>query len=68
MLKAKVDKNTCIGCALCSGIAQDVFEMDYDAGKAVVKKDARITPENEAMAKDAEANCPVGAISLSQEG
>lgn len=67
MLKAKVDKETCIGCALCSGIAQDIFEMDYDAGKAIVKKSAKIVPENEAFAKDAEANCPVGAISLNQE-
>lgn len=65
-MKAKVDKELCIGCALCSGIAQDIFEMDYDAGKAVVKKDAKITPENEALAKDAEMNCPVNAISIKE--
>jgi len=67
MLKAKVDKEKCIGCALCSGIAGDIFEMDYDAAKAVVKKNAQIGRENEATARDAETNCPVGAISIVQE-
>ncbi len=66
-MKAKVDKELCIGCALCSGIAQDIFEMDYDAGKAVVKKDAKIGPDNMESAKSAEQNCPVAAISLKEE-
>lgn len=63
-MKATVDKETCIGCALCSGIADDIFEMDYDAGKAFVKKDAKIGPDNIERARDAELNCPVGAIKI----
>ena len=65
-MKAKVDKELCIGCALCSGIAQDIFEMDYDAGKAVVKKSAKIGPDNKERAKEAEQNCPVGAIKIKE--
>lgn len=63
---ATVDKETCIGCALCSGIADDIFEMDYDAGKAVVKKDAKVGLENKDRAKEAEQNCPVGAIMIKE--
>ncbi|MEK7064524.1 MAG: ferredoxin [Patescibacteria group bacterium] len=65
-MKASVNKDTCIGCALCSGIAEDIFEMDYDAGKAVVKKNAKIGPDNKERAKDAEKNCPVGAIGIKE--
>lgn len=65
-MKATVDKYLCIGCALCSGIAEDIFEMDYDAGKAVVKKEAMIGPENKERAKEAEQNCPVGAIKIKE--
>ena len=63
-MKASVDEKTCIGCALCSGIAEDIFEMDYEAGKAVVKKDAKIGPHNKDRAKESEQNCPVGAIKI----
>ena len=65
-MKASVNKDTCIGCALCSGIAEDIFEMDYDAGKAVVKKNAKIGPDNKERAKDAEKNYPVGAIGIKE--
>lgn len=65
-MKAKVDQKTCIGCALCSGIAEDIFEMDYEAGKAVAKKGVKIEAENQDRAKEAEQNCPVGAIKIEE--
>jgi len=62
-MKATVDRKTCIGCWLCSGIAEGVFEMDGE--KASPKKDADLSNKknlNEAL--EAEQNCPVGAIKL----
>ncbi|MGL4772008.1 MAG: ferredoxin [Clostridium sp.] len=62
-MKAKVDKESCIGCGLCPSICPEVFEMDDD-GKATVKGEAVPTScENEA--KEAEASCPVSAITVS---
>lgn len=63
-MKAYVDKDTCIGCGLCPSICEAVFEMDDD-GKAVAKN-PDVPSENEDEAKDAEASCPVSAISVSE--
>lgn len=63
---ATVDKVKCIGCTLCTGTADDIFEMDYDAGKAVVRTDVKIGSENKDRAKEAEQNCPVGAIKIKE--
>ncbi|AYE34434.1 ferredoxin [Clostridium septicum] len=59
-MKAKVDKDTCIGCGLCPSICPEVFEMDDD-GKAVAKV-ADVPDSNVDEAKDAESSCPVSAI------
>ena len=61
-MKAKVDRDTCIGCALCTSICPEVFEMD-DESIAVVKVD--IVPSDvEDTAKEAEDSCPTDAISI----
>lgn len=63
-MKANVDKETCIGCGLCPSICDAVFEMDDD-GKAKVIADP--VPEAcESDSKDAEASCPVNAISVEE--
>jgi ferredoxin len=49
-----VDKEKCIGCGACSATCPEGFEMKD--GKASVKKEAPCS-------KDAQAGCPVGAIS-----
>ncbi len=54
--KAKVDKDVCIGCGLCSGMHPEAFEMD-DEGKATA------VGGDDAAIEDAVASCPVGAIS-----
>lgn len=59
-MKAKVDKDTCIGCGLCPSICPEVFEMDDD-GKAVAKVED-VPDSNVDEAKDAESSCPVSAI------
>ena len=54
----KVDKSKCIGCGLCAGMCPDTFIMDED------NKSKVINPEINDCAKNAEQNCPVGAISI----
>lgn len=63
-MKAKVDRDTCIGCALCTSICPEVFEMD-DENIAIVIADP-IPADVEEQAKDAEDQCPVDAISIEE--
>lgn len=59
MKKVKVDKDLCIGCGACTGIAADVFAFGDD-GKAEVV--GEVTADNEASVEDAQNGCPVQAI------
>ena len=60
-MKASVDRDTCIGCGVCTGICPSVFEMDGD--KASTKVD--IVPEgDEDAAREAAESCPVEAIRI----
>ena len=54
----KVDPDTCIGCGLCTGLAQDVFELT-DAGVATVVEQPG--PDQKDEAREALASCPVAA-------
>ena len=54
-----VDKDLCIGCALCTQVCSDVFEMRAD-GTAEVKAGA---DTDAACIQEAVDQCPVGAIS-----
>lgn len=66
-MKAKVNKDICIGCGACTQIAENVFEFGSD-GLAEVKKDIKeIKQEDEESVLDAEGSCPVGAITVQQE-
>ena len=58
MKKVIVNKDLCIGCGACPGIAADVFTFD-DEGKAEA---GEVTAENEASVEEAIAGCPVQAI------
>lgn len=63
-MKVTVDRKTCIGCFLCNGMAEKVFEMAGD--KAIVKKDVDLTnKKNQKEANEAKEACPVGAIKIS---
>jgi ferredoxin len=53
-----VNKSKCIGCASCSSICPDVFEMKD--GKAYVKSGA---DTKKPCVKEAKDSCPVDAIS-----
>ena len=59
-MKVMVNKDECIGCGACMGIAEDVFEMD-DNGLSQVKVDT--VPEDKVEdVKEAVSSCPTSAI------
>lgn len=60
-LRAVVDRDTCIGCALCPQICPEVFKMEEDKAVAYVNP----VPAGVAdSARDAAAQCPVNAITV----
>lgn len=61
-MKACVDKNLCIGCGLCAAVASSVFSMDDDGLAVAVNKELDNALLDEA--RDAESQCPVGAIKV----
>ena len=63
-MKVKVDKETCIGCCLCSSMSSDVFYMDEN-GKSAVKESADIS-SNLSDINNCISSCPVGCIKLEE--
>ena len=59
-MKAKVNKDLCIGCGACQALVPDVFEIEDD-GLATVKVD-EIKEEYKEDVVDAIDNCPTSAI------
>ena len=61
-MKAYVDKDTCIGCELCTQNCPDVFRMDDDGKSVAINDDI---PENlQDVAVEARDSCPVSAIDI----
>lgn len=61
-MKAHIDKELCIGCGLCPSICPAVFDMDDDGKAKVIGSEVSSDLEDEV--KEAEAGCPVNAISI----
>ena len=59
-MKARVDQDACIGCAMCPDIAPEIFRMD-DTGKAESFND--VDNKNKTEVQQAIDTCPVEAIS-----
>ncbi len=62
-MKAKVDPDLCIGCAVCEAICEAVFEMDGDVAK--VKVDP-VPADAEESCREAADACPVEAIAITE--
>lgn len=63
-MKAKVNKDACIGCGACNVIAEGIFEMDDDGlAKAVVSE---IPEDKKEEVTDASESCPTSAIEIEE--
>lgn len=62
-MKVTVDDDACCGHGVCLATCPDVFDLS-DSGYAVVTVD-EIPPEYENAVRDAAAQCPERAISIS---
>ncbi len=63
-MKAKVDKNKCIGCGACTSIASNVFEFDDDGLAKAVQEEVK--EEDKESVKEAEESCPTGAVQVEE--
>lgn len=59
-MKVRVDRDLCIGAGVCVVIAPAYFELD-EQGLARTIKD-EVEPQDEELARQAEAGCPVEAV------
>ena len=62
-MKAKVDRDLCIGAAMCVGTAPEVFELDNEGLSHVVDPDAG----DEDLLREAAESCPVQAVILEDD-
>lgn len=60
MNKIIVDKNKCIGCGLCTAIADKTFRIGKDGKSEVFNQNS----DSEEKIKEAISSCPVTAISI----
>lgn len=65
MKKVFVDKNVCIGCGACCGVAPDVFTIGDD-GLSEVRENADLKTNQDEMEQASEI-CPVDAIKIEKE-
>ena len=63
-MKAKVNKDICIGCGACQAIEPDTFELDDD-GLAICKAES-IEESKQDDVRDAADSCPTGAIEVEE--
>lgn len=70
-MKARVKKDTCIGCGACTVIADNIFQIGDDGLAEVInpidnseEKVAIIKEEEIENVRDASESCPTSAIEL----
>lgn len=60
MVKAKVDKELCIGCGACEEICPEVFRLGEDGKSRVIAQKC----DSSGCCEEAAEACPVAAITL----
>lgn len=71
-MKARVKKDTCIGCGACTSIATNIFEIGDDGLAETInpeEKELKVKeiPDSEKdNVIDAYESCPVGAIEVNE--
>lgn len=71
-MKARVKKDTCIGCGACTVIADQIFEIGDDGLAEVInpmdnyreEKIGKVSKEEQENVRDASESCPTGAIEI----
>ena len=64
MEKVHVNRDVCIGCGACQGIASNIFEI-HEEGLATVVEGSNIKEAEEEI-QDAADMCPTGAIVIDE--
>ena len=68
-MKAKVNKDLCIGCGACAAIVPDVFQIGDDGLAEVITdnevKETEVSKDLIDEVKDAAEGCPTSAIEIS---
>jgi ferredoxin len=62
-MRARVDRDLCIGSAMCVATAPDVFELDDEGLSRVVDQDAG----TDELLREAAEGCPVQAVILEDD-
>ena len=69
-MKAKVNKDVCIGCGACTAVAQNIFQIGDDGLAETINPDneneKNSSEEDKDDVLDAAEGCPVGAIEVSE--
>lgn len=69
-MKAKVNKDLCIGCGACDAIVPDVFQIGDDGLAEVITdnevKETEVSKDLIDEVKDAAEGCPTSAIEISE--
>lgn len=69
-MKAKVNKDLCIGCGACAAIVPDVFQIGDDGLAEVITdnevKETEVSKDLIDEVKDAAEGCPTNAIEISE--
>lgn len=66
MATVEVDQDLCIGDEVCAATQPDIFEMGDDGMARVIDGMESVDGADVDMAREAEAACPVDAITVSE--
>ena len=64
-MRIVLDSSKCQGHGRCYAVAPDLFDADEE-GNSVLRIDGPVPPDQEALARLAEANCPEFAITVEE--